>query len=51
MLCKEGREIGTVYGFQVDPEAGWTIPMFEVLVDKATLKELEIKKKVGKTGA
>lgn len=48
VLCKAGREIGTVYGFQVDNEGGWTIPYFEVLVDKASLEELSIKKKIGK---
>jgi sporulation protein YlmC with PRC-barrel domain len=48
VLCKMGREIGTVYGFQVDPEGGWNIPYFEVLVDKATLEDLNIKKKLGK---
>ncbi|OPY31723.1 MAG: PRC-barrel domain protein [Methanomassiliicoccales archaeon PtaU1.Bin124] len=48
VLCKAGREIGTVYGFQVDNEGGWNVPYMEVLVDKASMEELNVKKKFGK---
>lgn len=47
VLCKQGREIGTVHGFQADKDNNWSIPFFEVLVDKETLQDLKIKKKLG----
>jgi len=47
VLDKSGREIGTVKDFQIDMESSWSIPMFEVVVDKVLVDELKVKKKIG----
>jgi sporulation protein YlmC with PRC-barrel domain len=47
VLCKQGREIGILHGFQADKDNNWSIPFFEVQVDKETLQDLKIKKKLG----
>lgn len=47
VLCKQGREIGTLHGFQVDKENNWSVPFFEVQVNKETLQDLNMKKKLG----
>jgi sporulation protein YlmC with PRC-barrel domain len=47
VLCKQGKEIGFVHGFKADFENNWNVPFIDVEVEKATIEELKIKKKLG----
>jgi sporulation protein YlmC with PRC-barrel domain len=47
VLDKSGREIGTISSFQIDIENRWSIPIFEVTVEKTVVTDLKIKKKIG----
>lgn len=44
VICRKGREIGTLCDFKVDPQADWSVPSFDVRLDKATRKDLDLKK-------
>jgi len=47
VLDKSGKEIGTISGFQIDMENYWTVPLFEINVNKDSTDSLDIKKKIG----
>ncbi len=44
VICRNGREIGVLNDFKVDALTEWSVPSFDVKIDKATRKDLDLKK-------
>ncbi len=44
VICRKGREIGVLTDFKVDALTEWSVPSFDVKLDKATRKDLDLKK-------
>lgn len=44
VICRKGREIGVLTDFKVDASTEWSVPSFDVKLDKATRKDLDLKK-------
>jgi sporulation protein YlmC with PRC-barrel domain len=44
VICRKGREIGMLEDFKVDAMTEWSVPSFDVKLDKATRKDLDLKK-------
>jgi sporulation protein YlmC with PRC-barrel domain len=44
VICRKGREIGVLTDFKVDAQTEWSVPSFDVKLDKATRKDLDLKK-------
>jgi sporulation protein YlmC with PRC-barrel domain len=44
VICRKGREIGVLTDFKVDALTEWSVPSFDVRLDKATRKDLDLKK-------
>ncbi len=44
VICRKGREIGVLTDFKVDAQTEWSVPSFDVRLDKATRKDLDLKK-------
>jgi sporulation protein YlmC with PRC-barrel domain len=44
VICRKGREIGVLTDFKVDALTEWSVPSFDLRLDKSTRKDLDLKK-------